>query len=136
MRDLHNNVKAVVALSPESAFTDDGTYVGPIIDRYGYQSVEFFIQAGKLLDAGATFAVTLEHGDNAALSDAAAPASTELLGSLPSFDQSEDDTVEKVGYIGKKRYLRVTITPTGNQAEAFFSGLALLSHANDTSRIF
>lgn len=133
MRDMHNNIEPKVALSPESAFTDDGTYVGPIIDRLGYQSVEFLIVAGKLLDAAATFTPSLEAGDAASLSDAAAVGASELLGTIANatFSEASDYLVKKLGYIGKKRYLRLTMTPSGNTAEAFFAAVAVLGHADN-----
>jgi hypothetical protein len=38
--------------------------------------------------------------------------------------------VRKIGYIGTKRYVRVTLTPTGNSATlpAYISGVAILGH--------
>lgn len=133
MRDMHNNIEPKVALSPESAFTDDGTYVGPIIDRLGYDSVEFLILCGKLLDAAATFTPSIEAGDNAALSDAAAPAANEYLGTiaLATFTQADDYLVKKLGYTGKKRYLRLTMTPANNASEAFVAAVAVLGHAHN-----
>ena len=133
MRDMHHNIEPKVALSPESAFTDDGTYVGPIIDRRGYMSVEFLIVAGKLLDAGATFTPSLEASDNSDMSSSEVPSATEMLGTiaLATFTQADDYLVKKLGYTGKRRYLRLTMTPANNQSDAFVAALAVLGHGQD-----
>lgn len=130
MRDLYHNLKCVRALSPVAP-TDNTAQVSEIIDLQGYDSCLFVIQTGSLGDAGAEFTVLLEEGDNAALSDNAAVADADLIGTeaLASFDQADDDSVFKLGYIGGKRYVRMTITPTNNGTAAYMNVLAILGNA-------
>lgn len=117
-RDLHNSIKASRGLSPVAAGTDNTAYVSQILDTAGFNAHEFLILVGANTDADATFTVLVEDGDNASLTDNAAVADSFLLGTEAgaSFTFAEDNTVEKIGYIGAKRYVRVTITPANNAA--------------------
>jgi hypothetical protein len=129
MRDLLNKIHPVRAISPAAAIADNTAVVSQIIDRAGYENLTFLISIGALADADATFAVTMDHGDAANLSDAAAVPAANVLGTLAKagFNFADDDKVRKVGYGGSKRYVRITITPSGNAGNAFISAIALLS---------
>lgn len=135
MRDFANNVQVKRVLSPVSV-SDDTAQVGEIIDRLGYDSLTYVIATGSIADANATFAVLLEHGDAANLSDAAAVADADMIsqtsGTPPetaaAFQFDDDNEVRKIGYIGNKRYTRLTITPTGNGSAALLSAVAVLAH--------
>lgn len=128
--DLYNNVEARRALSPVSV-SDNTAQVSQIIDMQGRNSLLWVLVLGSLADADATFAVTMDHGDAANLSDAASVSSADMLGTLAgaSFTFSADDTVKKIGYIGTKRYVRLTITPSSNASAALLSVVAILSGA-------
>jgi hypothetical protein len=86
---------------------------------------------GVLADADATFTALLEVGDQSNLSDASTPAAGELLGTaaLASFNFANDGACFKIGYVGPKRYARVTITPANNTGSAPIVGVWLLGHA-------
>jgi hypothetical protein len=130
-RDLHNNVTVKRGLSPVAAGTNNTAYVSQIVDTAGYDSVEFVLAIGANTDADATFTVLVEDGDNSALSDNAAVADAYLLGTeaLASFDYSDDNEVRKIGYIGTKRYVRVTVTPASNDSgNIYMAGVWLLGH--------
>jgi hypothetical protein len=135
MRDSINNIQVKRAISPVSV-ADNTAQVSQIIDRQGYDSLAFLIATGSLGDAGAEFTVLVEDGDAANLSDAAAVADADLVtqtsGTAPeaaaSFIQSDDDEVRKIGYIGSKRYVRLTITPTNNATAALLAAVAVLGH--------
>jgi hypothetical protein len=120
MQDLHNIIKVVPAVIPQVQTNSSAAIVGEIVDTAGYDSVELVIVTGTLTDADATFAVTVEKGDDAALADTAS-AAADLIGS-GNFTFADDKACKKVGYLPKstvrKRYLRATITPTGNDAGA------------------
>jgi hypothetical protein len=125
--DLHNNILVSRGLSPVAALTNANTpYVSQIIDTANFTATEFIILIGANTDADATFTVLVEDGDNASLTDNAAVADAYLLGTevLASFDFGDDNEVRKIGYIGPKRYVRVTITPANNGAgDAFVAGV-------------
>ena len=129
--DIHNNIKVVRALSPVATPADNTAQVSQIIDRAGYEGIEFVIATGAIPDADATFAVTMHHGDAANLSDAAAVSADDLVGTLAgaSFIFSDDDSTKKVGYKGTKRYVRLTITPTANASATLLAVVAILGGA-------
>lgn len=127
-QDLHNNVSIVQAVPPVAAYTGNTPVVSNIIDTFTFEALEFLINVGTLSDADATFAVTIVDGNDSALSDAAAVSSDLLLGTLAdaSFTFADDNTTKKLGYVGHKRYVRLTITPSNNSGNAFFDVLAVL----------
>lgn len=133
MRDLHNNVDVKRVISPVSV-ADTTAQVGQIIDRQGFESLEYVIAIGSVADADATFTVLLEEGDAANLSDAAAVADAHLLGTeaLAGFQFDDDNECRKLGYRGNKRYTRLTITPVANASAALIAAVAVLSHPNLT----
>jgi hypothetical protein len=125
--DLHNNINPIRAISPVSV-ADNTAQVSQIIDRRGYGALEFIIATGSIGDADATFTILVEDGSEANLSDAAAVADEQLLGTevLAGFQFDSDDKTRKIGYIGNKRYVRLTITPAGNASAALLSAVAVL----------
>ncbi|SDC06881.1 hypothetical protein SAMN05216337_1001175 [Bradyrhizobium brasilense] len=126
MRELHDNIDVKRGISPVAATTDNTAYVSQILDMQGVQSAEFLILCGALADADATFTVLAEEGDQANLSDNAAIADADLLGTeaLASFDFSADNKVFKLGFRPSgKRYKRVTVTPANNTGNVFLSGV-------------
>lgn len=124
-RDLKNKILGRVGLKTARTATNNAR-VGEIIDTQGFSSMMYSILIGTLADAGATFTVLLEHGDDAGLADAAAVPDNQLTGTEvdASFDQDDDDTVKSLGYTGDKRFVRMTITPAGNAANADFGAVA------------
>lgn len=129
MRDLMNHVHPVAAIAP-STVSDNTPWVSSIIDTLGYGSLTFLLLTGTLADADATFAVLVEDGDAANLSDAAAVPDDQLIGTeaLAGFNYGDDGEARKIGYAGFKRYVRLTVTPTGNGGNATLGAIALLGH--------
>jgi hypothetical protein len=124
-RDLKNNIIVNPVLHSDPA--DNTAAVGAIQDHRGSKSHTYVIHAGSLVDADATFTALLEESDNSDMSGAVAVADDYLLGteSLASFIFSGDNTVKTLGYIGYKRYTRLTITPAGNASAASFSAVCI-----------
>jgi hypothetical protein len=132
MKDLANIITPKRVLSPVSS-ADDTALVGEIIDKKGFESVTYVISTGSIGDANATFVVLLEESDAANMSGAAAVADADLLGTevLAAFQFDDDNETRKLGYIGSKRYTRLTITPSGNSgtpSAALLSAVAILGH--------
>ncbi len=133
MRDQMNDIHVLPVLAPAAAaITDNTAQVGTIIDGLGYDSLTYAIITGTLADADATFAVTLDHGDQANLSDAAAVPASQLVGTLAlaGFTFADDGETRKLGYVGTKRYTRLTITPTNNSGNAPMAAVAILGRAH------
>lgn len=128
--DLFDNINPLPLFEPKAAITDNTAIVSGIIDTQGYESLTLVLVTGTDADADATFAVTLEHGDDSALADTAAPASTDLIGTLANagYNFAADFKTRKIGYIGSKRYVRATVTPSGNTGNVFLAGVAVLGH--------
>lgn len=126
VRDLHNNIKVSRAIPPVSV-SDNTAQVSQIIDRANFAGLAFLIALGSIADSDATFAVLVEDGDDSGLSDAAAVADTYLLGTeaLAGFQFDDDNETRKIGYIGAKRYVRLTITPSNNASAALLSAIAV-----------
>jgi len=125
--DLHNNIKTSLALAVQD-ITTNTTTVGAIIDTKDFESLEFSVTSGTLTDGA--YAFVLEEGDASNLSDAAAVSTDETLGSLTGFVAADDDTVKRVGSIGKKRYQRLSIVSTGTTSGGTnFTGTAIQGNA-------
>lgn len=128
-RDIHNNLHFVPLITPVAARTDNTAIVSAIIDTSGYEGVELVLVTGANTDVNATFAVLVEDGDNSGLSDNVAVADSFLIGTGAgaSFTFADDGECRKIGYIGSKRYVRMTVTPSGNDSgNIFISGVAVL----------
>ena len=130
MRDYMNRIDLRRVLSPAAAGTDNTAMVGQIVDGLGYDGVIYAINLGVNTDINATFTVLLEHGDVANMSDAAAVPDAQLTGTeiLAAFTAAADDNkLKKLGYVGNKRYTRLTITPAANDSgNIFVTALAIL----------
>ena len=126
MKDLMNCINVKRVLSPVSV-ADNTAQVGQVIDGQNAASLTYIIATGSLGDAGAEFTVLLEECDTSG-GTYTAVADADLLGTeaLASFIQSDDDKCFKLGYIGKKRYTRMTITPTNNATAALIAAVAIL----------
>lgn len=129
MKDMLNLVHPVPAIAPVSV-ADNTAQVGIITDRQGFNSLTYLVALGAISDADATFAVKLEHGSQANLSDAVLVDANDLLGTtaLAAFTFAEDNKTRKIGYRGNLRYVRLTITPVNNASAALLSSIALLGH--------
>jgi hypothetical protein len=127
MKDLFNSLHPVTAIAPVTV-SDNTALVSAVIDRQGYDSASFVILTGTLSDADATFAALLEESDDGA--SFAAVADADLLGSeaLAGFTFADDDATRKLGYLGAKRYLRLTVTPAANASSALIAAVAILGH--------
>lgn len=133
-KDIHNSLHFVPLIVPVAARTDNTAIVSAIIDTKGYESAEFVIVTGANTDVNATFAVLVEDGDDSGLSDNAAVADAQLLGTEAgaAFTFADDGECRKIGYLGNKRYVRVTVTPSGNDSgNIFISGVAVLGNARN-----
>lgn len=130
-QDLHTTITPIWGFAPV-VVTDNTAKTTTVIDCNEYQAVEFYIITGTLADANATFAVSLTYSDsvtsptNEHVSGAAVPASS-LIGTTTdaSFTFAADNAVKQIGYIKDKRYVSLTVTPSGNTGNAPLCVLAV-----------
>jgi hypothetical protein len=126
--DLFNHVRVSQAEPPIAARTDNTAIVSEVNDSAGFNSVLFAGNFGTNTDADVTFTVLFEDSDDGV--SFAAVDDVHLLGvEAMGLDFADDNKVFKIGYVGPKRYQRVTITPANNGAgNIFFAAVWICGH--------
>lgn len=128
-KDLHSNILAERAISPAAAIGSSTTTTSQIIDRLGYDSLEFLIISGALTDG--TYTPSLFESDDSGMSgETEVTAAASLLGTaaLATFALTNDDVVKKIGYRGNKRYVRLKIVSTVVTTGGFLCAVAIKSN--------
>ena len=108
-KDLANKVKPSAALRAQ-AFTTTGIKVGLIIDTLGFESGMFEIFVGTFATGTLDF-TEIQESDASDMSGETAIPADRLIGSVAQLAAA--DTVEKIGYVASKRYVRLTVTTAG-----------------------
>ena len=131
MLNTYSNTLAVKALNYTAISTDTATN-GIAVDAgvYGnnFRDVLFVVNSHTLTDG--TYAVTVEESSSSG-SDYAAVDSARVLGSLPSFTASEDNTVKSFGVRPTKRYVRVVVTSATTSSGGALSAVAVLGNGSN-----
>lgn len=95
---------------------------GSSVDLVGYGAAMAVVHAGTITDGTHTPKLQ-ESSDNSSFSDVAAADLDGVFAALTS------NTIQRVGYKGSKRYLRVVVTVTGSPATGGkFSAAVLRAH--------
>lgn len=126
MRDLHNNINPLRGISPAAITTGNATLTSQTIDVSEYGSLEFLFLSGAITDG--TFTVTVYEGDVSDMSDEAAVADVDLLGTEPTFTSASANTAKRVGYKGNKRYVRAKVVQTGATTGGFITCIPVQGH--------
>lgn len=126
--ELHNSLQYTLLDGPVSGAADNVARVATVVDMKDWTALEFIIALGILSDADATFTVLVEESD-ASGSGYTSVADVDLLGveaaAGAGFIFSDDNTIERIGYKGVKRYVRLTITPADNTGAWLMSVIAV-----------
>ena len=124
MTDMHNNIKVERSISPVNE-TGNSALVGQVHDLANCTGFEWIIALGSLADSDATYTVLIEDSDSSF--SGANVDDAYLLGTEAgaSFTFAADNGVRKIGYIGPKRYVRMTITPASNTGDSYISALGV-----------
>lgn len=125
---MFNNKKVNLGLDV-AAITSNTTTVGNIIDMQDFDSMMFQLFVGVLTDG--TYTPLIEDGEDSGLSDAAPVADAQLLGTEAAAVLTVADTIKKIGYIGSKRFVRVSIVSTGVTTGATVGATADQGHAHN-----
>lgn len=130
MKDLHHNISVTQLLEPQDiADTDTAT---ALIDLQGYNSAELVVNVGTItgVDGSNYMTIVAQECDTTVAASFTDVAANDLLGAFTVIDSTaEDSTVQHVGYVGGKRYLRVSLEFTGTGITANVLGvLAILGH--------
>lgn len=117
-RSLHRNIKILRAIDPQSlGATSSGGKTSKIIDRNGYEGLEFAVAIGGVTATNATVTAVVKDGDaTGSLSTATASS---VLGTLtmigattPRASGVSEFVTKRIGYIGPHRYVDIQLVPT------------------------
>lgn len=129
MRDMHNNIKVINAITSAAVGTSGiaGGQLSGIIDRRGYDSVEF---AFNYSTAGAsTDQIVPVVYEAAATGDSfTSVANADLLGAETAIVLTAAGA-SKIGYIGNKRYLKLRLYGVGH-ATGTVGAVAIMGNPN------
>lgn len=128
MKDLHNAIKVVHAITPQAVGTSGiaGGKLSAVLDRRGYDSVEFVYQSGATLSAADTVVpVVYECATTGGTFTSVADA--DLLGTEAALVLTAAKT-GKVGYRGNKPFLKIRLYGTGH-ATGIVAASMICGHA-------
>jgi hypothetical protein len=99
---------------------------GNIIDLQGNESATFDIFSGAITDG--TYLPNIQEGDDSALGDATSVTADYLVGTYAdaTFVAADDQTHKTIGYVGKKRYIRLQLISSGVTTGGMFGAGAIL----------
>lgn len=120
MKDLQSMLGPIVTIAA-AAITS--TVNGETVDLQGFNSAAVIITPGTITDG--THTPTVEESDDG--SAWSTVDAGDLVGSLSAL---ASDTVQKVGYKGNKRYIRVKSTVAGATNGGVYSALVVRGHPN------
>lgn len=122
--DLSSVLKPAIALNT-STIASDTTTDGNTIDMQGYNSIMFTLITGTR--TAGTLTPLIEESDTGAFTgEETAVADDDLVGTEAAAALSAANDISKIGYIGKKRYVRLTIVSTGSTDAFVVTGSAIL----------
>jgi len=106
VRDLLHNLSEEISL--QFATMKQATNGQNLIDLAGYEGARIVIYSGTITD-GDDFTFELKHGNEADGSDLEAVSDSDLVGSEPVFDATEEHKPKAFCYVGPKRYIRIDL---------------------------
>jgi hypothetical protein len=119
MRDLHSKMTATRVISPVAVGTTGTGKTGAVIDRAGYDGVEFIVDYGTVTATNAVFTAVMKEGDVTGTLTSVADADmlgTELLCGLAAAASRTSgvskNVSKRIGYRGNKRYVNLSISST------------------------
>lgn len=118
--NLHETIRPKYCIAPVAVGTTGTGLTGKVIDRKGYNGVEFVIAYGAITATNATVTITMLEGDVTGTMTSVADADmvgTELLASIVAATPrtttaGNSKPVKRIGYTGKKRYVTIKEVPT------------------------
>lgn len=119
-RDLHHNIKAAPAISPVSlGATSGGGVASKIINRSGFEALEFVVGIGTITATNATVTAKVLEGD--ATGSLATAAAANVLGTLSLITATaarasgvSKNVTKRIGYIGSHLYAQLKLIPTAS----------------------
>lgn len=123
MRDLHNVIKATRCITPVAVGTTGTGKTGLIIDRQGYDALEYVIEYGSVTATNATITPVLKECDTTGgsftsvadgdmLPISGAELNAALVAAATRTSGVSKNVVKKLGYVGNKRYTQLQLVNT------------------------
>lgn len=128
--DIHNGSIFEVAFETET-IASAGTTAGEVIDMQDVQALEFALISGAMSGTASTLAPKVQHFDSIDESDIADVPSDYLVGTIADATfalPTDSNKVKSIGYVGKKRYVKLSVTVAGDTPSAVISAVALKQH--------
>jgi len=141
MKDLYNHIEFVQAIKPVLVL-DNTVPAAATVDLAGFNSAVIELSVGlKSADTG-TITLKAEHSDATSFADVAAAdmqGVTPAEGVIYTIDADSDDSTSRIvkfGYVGGKRYLKLTIAEVGANANGVILGVTVVKgHGLDVPAI-
>ena len=131
MKDLYNHIEFVQAIKPVLV-KDNTVPAAATVDLAGFNSAVIELSVGlKSADAG-TITLKAEHSDATSFANVAAAdiqGVTPAEGVIYTIDADSDDSTSRIvkfGYVGGKRYLKLTIAEVGANANGVILGVTVV----------
>lgn len=123
IRSLSRKLKVAQSLAP--AVRTNGTANGAGVDLRGFDSAVIIVSFGACTDG--THTPSLQHSaDNSTFTNVSA---AELDGEFTAVTSSSgSNSVQKVGYLGSQRYVRVVMTTSGATSGALSAANVIAGH--------
>jgi hypothetical protein len=126
MRDLHNNIAPVQALPARTISQGTGALNTGAVDLKGFGGAQVVVHYGEIVEMGASpvggaqIAIKMEHADDdgtgapGPFANVTAADVTGVTGVTAGVvaNATSDLAPTSFGYVGDKRHVRVTLTPT------------------------
>ena len=129
MKDMHSNISVLHAITPQAVGTSGiaGGKLSGILDRQGYESVEFVFQAGASASVADTVVPVIYEA--AATGDSfTSVADADLLGTEAGSTLTLTAAKSgRIGYRGSKRYLKIRLYGVGH-ATGIVGAVAILGN--------
>lgn len=149
MKDLYNNLEVVSIIDPVTVTNGGAPAAVADIDLAGFNSALIVYSVGTSADtlsASLYHTLKLEHADDdgtGSAGDYSAVAAADVLGVTPSStgiiftidDPEKANAVYKCGYVGGKRFLKITAAETGATEGCPISVVLIKGHGLDVPAI-
>ena len=124
MRDVLSGLRCARGIDPIEQTNVDTAFVSQIINLQGFYGLVWVIAYGDITDGNVTFTTLMEEDTVVGFGSATAVADADMIsqvaGTAPEIAASplfgDDNEIRKIGYIGAQQFVRLTITPAGNNA--------------------
>lgn len=131
MKDMHKNIKVVHVVKPVAVGTTGiaGGQLSGIIDRRGYNAVEFVFNSGGSASVADTIVPVVYEAATTGASFTSV-ASADLIGDETALTlTTAAGKAKSIGYRGNKRYLKLRLYGVGT-ATALVAATAILGEPN------